>query len=220
MTVSAGGVTSAQFGYPLKSVGGSAGVYSVEGVLIPSTSKQNAGLNAPFHTGLSGAGLNAFAVDLARLPAHNCATATPPIQRLWWHNIDFNTYKGTADTLLLAPGEAMTWAFVAPASGSSSIDYDLGGQTKPAPAFVSVSTTPCDFDTTKVGRDGCFVSGYTASIYYTITAGASASPYQCKLQPGVTYYMNIRVQSALTSPNTDACLALGGGLCGGLLQIY
>jgi hypothetical protein len=129
---------------------------SVENDPIPDPSKDLPGFPAPFRSEkLNGAGpyMNAYAVNGV---ATRCTNGTPAITRLWWHNIDFARYQssGAPELPILAPGEAMTWKFTAPASGISAFTYDRGGDGIFTPAFISLSQTPCDFDVTKVRLAG------------------------------------------------------------------
>lgn len=199
---------------------------SVEGDPIPDPSKDLPGFPAPFRPDkLNGAGqyMNAYAINNV---STRCTNGTPAVTRLWWHNIDFARYQssGAPELPILAPGEAMTWKFTAPASGSSAFTYDRGGgDIVFAPAFISVSQTPCDFDVTKVPVDACYKSGSTIFMYWNATAGA-VQPFECKLVPGQTYFVNLRMQDARPvsqggQPTVDACAAIGQTACGGSVQI-
>jgi hypothetical protein len=72
-------------------------------------------------------------------------------------------------------------------------------------ALLTLSESKCDFDTTKVGTDGCYrvsESGL-ATFYPRVTTGSF--PY-CVMKPDTTYYLNIRYE--------DGCDEL---LCGNLV---
>ena len=207
---------------------------SVEGDIIPMPSRSNPGGNSAFRAGkLNGrspinALMNSYAAENV---AAKCSNATPAITRLWQHNIDFTKYQasGGNDYPFLAPNEAMTWKFTAPAEGKSNIfQYNEGTQVLFVSGFMSVSDKPCDFDVNKLvsgpSRNACFSSeAYGLSIYYRATAGAVAS-YECKMVPGQTYYLNLRMQDARPAsrgglPTLDSCASSGAGLCGGYVQI-
>jgi hypothetical protein len=202
---------------------------SVEGDVIPTPSRTvPGGVTAARAGKLNGGGssLNAYAAENW---ATKCANATPAITRLWQHNINFATYQGSGanDYPFLGANEAISYKFVAPAEGATQlIQYNEGTQVFNATGFMSISSTPCDFDVSKVAgpnRSACYSSNPTsAGIYYLATTGAS--PYFCKLAPGQTYYLNLRMQDARPasqggSPTVDSCAASGAGTCGGYLQI-
>jgi hypothetical protein len=223
VVVTSGGIQSASFGYTLGGGAQLSGYFSVEGTQIPDPSKDFPGLPAPARPGqLNGAGsfMNAYAVDLTRLPNQRCGVATPPVTRLWWHNIDFAKYQssGAPETPELTAGEAMTWKFVAPATGGNFFTYDTGGNGSIAPGFMSISEAPCDFDTSKVlTAPACYRSGNSIGMYWKSTSG-TAEAYECRLQPGQTYFVNLRMQDARTgTSNVDACV--NRGFCGGSVQI-
>jgi IPT/TIG domain len=207
----------------------------VNGTVIPTPSRTVPGGVTPPHSGLFGSGgagpsMNAYA---AADVATKCANSTPAITRLWQHNINFATYQssGGNDYPFLAANEAMTWKFVAPAEGSPAqqIQYNEGTQVFAARAFMSVSTKPCDFDVSKLvpgpNYNFCYASEVNGiSISYRSTTGAIQFPTECKLTPGQTYYLNVRMQDARPaslggSPTLDSCAASGAGLCGGFVQI-
>ena len=207
---------------------------SVEGDIIPTPSRTNPGGNNAFRTGkLNGlspvnALMNSYAAENV---AAKCSNATPAITRLWQHNIDFTKYQnsGGNDYPFLAANEAITFKFTAPAEGKSNIfQYNEGTQVSFVSGFMSVSDKPCDFDVNKLvagpGRSACFSSeAYGLSIYYRSTAGAVAT-YECKMVPGQTYYLNLRMQDARPvsrggTPTIDSCASSGSGLCGGYVQI-
>ena len=98
------------------------------------------------------------------------------------------------------------------------------------PSFVSISTTPCDFDATKAGVGfsspylGCYNIRNAANTtsYYSST-GAASGFVECKLTPGTRYYLNYR-SYGLDGAGTpvDACLATTGSTgipCGGLFTL-
>lgn len=204
---------------------------TIEGDVIPTPSRTIPGGQTAARLGkLNGAGpsLNAYAASDV---ATKCANSTPAITRLWQHNINFATYQssGANDYPYLQANEAMTWKFVAPAEGSfNQFQYAEGTQVFNARGFMSVSNKPCDFDVSKLvsgpNYSACFASESTGiSIYYKSTAG-TVQPYECKIVPGQTYYLNLRMQDARPaalggSPTLDSCAASGAGTCGGYVQI-
>jgi IPT/TIG domain len=233
-TVTTGSQTSAAIPLQVGTVAGcTGGDLSIEGDCIPTPSRTNPGGVTAARAGkLNGAGpsMNAYAADNV---ATKCANATPAITRLWQHNINFGTYQasGGNDYPFLAPNEAMTWKFVAPAEGSPAqqIQYNEGTQVFAARAFMSISTKPCDFDVSKLvpgpNYNFCYASEVNGiSISYRSTTGAVQFPSECKLTPGQTYYLNLRMQDARPaslggSPTVDSCAVSGAGQCGGFVQI-
>ncbi len=204
---------------------------TVEGDVIPTPSRTVPGGNTAARANkLNGAGpsMNAYA---AADVATKCANATPAVSRLWQHNINFPTYQasGANDYPFLAPNEAMAWRFVAPAEGvKQQIQYNEGTQVFAARGFLSISTKPCDFDVSKLvpgpNYSYCYASEVNGiSISYKATAGAVLA-YECKLVPGQTYYLNLRMQDARPasqggSPSIDSCAASNAGQCGGFVEI-
>jgi hypothetical protein len=203
---------------------------SVEDDVIPTPSRTvPGGVTAARGGKLNGGGssLNAYA---AANVASKCSNATPAVTRLWQHNINFATYQtsGGNDYPFLSANEAMTYRFTAPAEGTSNIiQYNEGTQVFFASGYLSISDKPCDFDVSKLtsaNRNACHSSEVNGvSIYYKATNGAVAS-YECKMVPGQTYYLNVRMQDARPasrggSPTIDSCAASGAGVCGGYVQI-
>ena len=197
---------------------------TIEGDVIPTPSRTVPGSVAPYRYGrLNGAGsvMNAYAADNV---ATKCSNTTPPITRLWQHNINLAAYasNGANDYPYLATGEAMTWRFTAPAEGSANImQYNEGTQVPFVSGFMTLSQNPCDFDVSKVTKNACYSSeAYGLSIYYRATNGNTPS-YECKIVPGQTYYLNLRMQDARPAanggkPKEDSC---SSPLCGGYVQI-
>lgn len=203
----------------------SGGFVSIEGVTIPNPSKRANVVPAPRAGQLNGGGpdLNAYAIDHAT----NCTNSTAPITRLWAHSIDFTEYAtGAIDFFSMGPGQALTYKFVAPASGANSIVYNESTNASFVPTLMSISSSPCDFDTPKSQpgpqRDFCYVSSnaYNAVIYGVLPAPQIAPIPYCTLRPGNTYYFNIRFLYTGPGGNTtqDSCNASSSGVCGGLLQ--
>jgi IPT/TIG domain len=244
-TVTTGGQTSAalplQVGTVVSCAGGAD--CTTEGDVIPTPSRTNPGGRNAYRSGkingLPGSPdpnypavlqFNSYAADNV---AAKCANATPAITRLWQHNIDFATYQtsGGNDYPFLAPNEAVTWKFVAPVEGSPAqqIQYNEGTQVFAARGFLSISTRPCDFDVSKLvpgpNYNFCYASEVNGiSIAYRSTTGAVQYPTECKLTPGQTYYLNLRMQDARPAslggaPTVDSCAVSGKDLCGGFVQI-
>jgi hypothetical protein len=233
VVITANGLPSSPFSYALG--GGAIGDLTIEGDVIPTPSRSAGGLTpSPFRQGkLNGGGpyLNAYA---AADVATKCANATPAISRLWQHNISFPGYaaSGGNDYPILGPGEAMAWKFVAPAEGvANQFQYNEGTQASFQPGYMTISSNPCDFDVTKVyrgaaGGDTCYRSeAYGISVYYRATNSPSTVLlYECRLTPGATYYLNLRMQDARPAsvgglPTQDSCLSSGNAACGGFVQI-
>ena len=185
----------------------------------------HAGLNGG--STISGQEWRGWAPDPAR------CSGTPAITRYWYHNIDILDYgrQNALDYLDFTPHQAVTFAFVpaTPTVNNSQVGrifITTGPNATPASTFLTISTSPCDFDVSKVvAADPCYKTGTTENgMIFQITTNPT-SPV-CRLTPGVQYYMNIRFQDArpapVGAPTVDACASLlptGYSTCGALLQI-
>jgi hypothetical protein len=174
--------------------------------------------------------IRGWGVDPAR-----CTNSLPAITSLWYHNIDIMQYGGqtTIDYFDFAPNQAVTYGFVpgTPAANNSQVItlfLTQGPIGTPAATFISVSTSPCDFDVAKVAAaDKCYATATSENGFnFQITTNPT-SPI-CKLTPGTQYYLNIRFQDArplpIGSPTTDACATQlatrpGSTTCGALLKV-
>ncbi len=157
--------------------------------------------------------LNAYAISTSA-PATNCGSATPPITRAYMHNIDFAQTRQSSgrDVFTLAPNTAMIYGITVPnlapgAANQGSISLNVSETFGPqAPQFVSITKTPCDFDTSKVGNNACYFSSSstTGDLYYRIGGTPSATEAfvpKCVLNPGESYYINVRFQNATPATN-------------------
>ncbi len=204
---------------------------SLDDGLIPSPSKRPF-VVPPFRNGkLNGAGsdMNAYAVEATSCANSNAqlTASTAGVTRRWQHNIDLTAYQQNTpvEYVSMGAGEAFTYMFT-PSSGYRFIQFNEATLARFVPTFMSISTTPCDFDVTKLasgpGRDYCYVSTATAnSVYYQVTTGTVSVPF-CKLTPGTKYYLNIRFLDARPTGgnlSVDSCAASGWPTCGGVLQI-
>jgi IPT/TIG domain len=223
------GLTANYFAYTVAPTGSSCGAgadCTIAGAVIPTPSK------APGVIGTPGPDLGLpvstfYQVD----PATRCANATPAVSRLWQHNIDFAAYQGNGapDYLFLQAGDALTYRFTAPPEGTfQQFTYNSSTVVAYRAGFMSLSTKPCDFDTSKVAAgDVCYISqpgagGFSLNYKSTNSPTTPSDAYQCKMVPGATYYMNIRMQDARPiglggSPTIDACNS--GTFCGGIMLI-
>ncbi len=189
---------------------------SIDGYLLPSPSKL--GFVIPgIHPGANGAGqeVNAWAMSPTR------CVSNPSIQRSWQHNIDLTDYKGkNAFDFFEMPGnEALTYKFTVPTIDTSGgFIYNDGANALVRPTFISISSSPCDFDRTKIGTNACYQTGINGnSVNWANISGELPVSY-CRLVKGQTVYMNLRFQDARTGvPPTDSCTA--GMVCGGIIQV-
>lgn len=223
--VSVSGQSSASFNCTISAAGGG-GTITVDKFnnVIPTPSKL-AGVTTPFH---QGAGANGFGntqqawdVDVTG----RCTSAVPAIGKLWYHNMDFQSYigKNQAEYFGIYANEALVYGFTAPAASTRlDIQSNSGTYAQPAPSFMSISTTPCDFDPAALNAPassplyGCFQSGGSIGLYSS--SGPASGFNECKIVPGQRYYLNYR--SWQPSPIADACLTSTGNTgtpCGGLL---
>ena len=196
---------------------------SIEGITVPNPSKL-AFIIPPFHAGLNGAGseVNAYA-----MPPTRCLT-TPTLTRSWQHNIDLADYKGknAFDFFVMSSGESLSYKFtVGSADASGGFIYNDAANAVVRPTFISITTNPCDFDTSKLvigaSRDSCYQTGLNGnSVNWANITGPLPAAY-CRLIKGNTYYMNIRFQDGRPaslggSPTTDSCTS---GNCGVIIQV-
>lgn len=201
------------------------GDVSIEGITLPNPSKNAPPAAPPSHAGLNGAGseVNAYAMNPAR-----CST-TPALTRSWQHNIDLNDYKSknAFDFFAMNGGEALSYKFtMSTIPQSGGFIYNDGANAVVRPVFMSVTTTPCNFDTSKLepgpNRDLCFQTSLNGLGMNWINISTGDFPAYCRLVQGQTYYLNLRFQDARppsqggTLPLTDSCTS---GNCGGILQI-
>ncbi|HEX4857866.1 MAG TPA: hypothetical protein VFV17_02535 [Usitatibacteraceae bacterium] len=192
---------------------------SAEGFTIPTISKVAKQLVAP-HMGANGAGgnINAWAVDLAR-----CSGRTSPaITSYWHHNIDMydHAIKVNSDYIDMGPNQALTYQFTTTNTTYIGQVYTDQGANYSTSTFISISTTPCDFDAAKaVANNACYATSGTPinGMFFEVTNNVSG--YGCKLNTNTTYYLNVRWQNAAVVPAADACAAAGQSLCGLFMQI-
>ena len=199
------------------------GEFSVDGVALPSISKTP--FTTPTHTGLNGAGfrINAYAMDPAR------CNATPALGRSWQHNIDILDFKNRAATEVfsIAANEALSYKFTVPMEevyGGFTYQENVSSGANTAPAFMTVSSAPCDFDATKV-PDGttvysvCYQTSIAGVGVPWSNASAPLPSNYCKLTKGQTYYVNIRFQDArpVSQGGSPTSLSCPNSTCGGTL---
>ncbi|MEP7155216.1 MAG: Ig domain-containing protein [Betaproteobacteria bacterium] len=212
------------------------GLVDINNNPIPQPVSKLARLIAQTHAGPNGGGnsggaynVNAWSVDTSK------CKSTPAISTLWYHNIDLLDY-GTqtgSDFIDFAPNQALAYAFTpgTPIVNNSQVGkifMTQGGVGAPAASFMSISTSPCDFDTSKIAAaDKCYSTGFNENGF-TFQVTTNATSPVCKLTPGTRYYLNVRFQDARPAPagtpTQDGCaLQLtshpGYGTCGGFLQI-
>ena len=183
---------------------------------IPNPSKY-AFINGPFHAGQNGAGPE---VNAYEMPASRC-NSDPPIARSWQHNIDLQNYKSknAFDFFVMNAGEALSYKFtVGMADASGGFIYNDAANAVVRPTFMSITTSPCDFDRAKIGLPHtCHVTGLNGnSINWANITGVLPISY-CRLVKGQTYYINLRFQDARPGmPSVDSCIT---GNCGGIIQL-
>jgi len=212
-------------------------ITSIEGYTIPSPVSKVAQQPGAVHAGQMGGGttanreIRAWAISTAG----RCSNATPPINTLWYHNIDLAAYGGqnSIDMFDFGPNEAVSYGFTPtlPAGATSSVTkffMTFGSTGTPAATYLTVSKSPCDFDSAKFAAGNpCYATGVNENGMTVQTTNAATSPV-CKLTPGVKYYINVRFQDARPfptgTPNADACAAQlttrpGYASCGFLIQM-
>ncbi len=193
------------------------GEFSIDGISLPTISKFPT--VTPVHAGLNGAGsyVNAYAMSPTR-----CNT-TPTLRRSWQHNIDLADYRQrqASDLFAMQGDEALTYKITIPtidAAGGITYQDNVGSGGILATVFMSISTTPCDFDVTKIPY---VATSPTKQCYQTHGAGGNILwanfPVQfngyvyCNLVKGATYYLNLRFVDGINLQSTTC----PNGLCGG-----
>ena len=201
--------------------------YSIEGSVIPAFTKFANAIGA-IHAGANGANgdpryqarQNAWAVS----PAGLCNNTTPAITRVWYHNLDYTGYTGgnaNAEYFGILANEALVYSFIAPPEGArGSLQLNESTIGILVANFVTISTQPCDFNVAKLNDgSGCYNtrSGPNTTSYFS-TVGAG-NLFECKLTPGMRYYLNYRNQEAAGAPTSDSCQSSGATWCGGLFTL-
>jgi len=214
------------------------GAFDINGNPIPTPVSRHAKVPLATHAGLNGGGsaslINAWSVDTS-----SCAT-TPALNTLWYHNIDLLEYgtQSASEFFDFIPNQSVTYGFKAPVPTAAQelaagqvirLSMTQASYGTPANTFISVSSKPCDFDTSKIASGTkCYATGYNENgVTFQITAGAGTGTL-CKLIPNQQYYINVRFHDARPTPTgtptQDACtnaLATNPGspTCGYLLAI-
>lgn len=138
------------------------------------------------------------------------------------------------------PNEAISYKFIAQKSGVGGFSTNEGTNARRVSTLITVSQTPCDFDAAKAlagidrgpgvkrGKwDACHIYNIgPGGVITMVPAGQALAPGAnkdsvCLVEPGKTYYFNIRAFAP--DPNRDACAesakTMGSGLkCGGIWQ--
>lgn len=87
------------------------------------------------------------------------------------------------------------------------------GQNPPEGMQVAISECPADFDNIPAGNESnpgnCVLYGDTSSIALKLRSGGSFAPYECRLDPSKTYYVNVRFKNPSTNQGTCS-----SGTCG------
>jgi hypothetical protein len=191
------------------------GDVSVSGKVLGNPSKNP---NEIPLAGDGGAGINAF--DMATTRCLNSPTPT----KSWQHNIDLVSYGSLAalDFIAMTSGQSLSYKFTTPAAPrTGTFQTEENTQVTTPPTMISVSETPCDFDTVKLQapRNYCYSSILAVSnaIQYEITpTGAPSVLGNCGLKPNTTYYFNMRFLKPSGGTYIESCAA--GALCGATLQ--
>lgn len=194
---------------------------SVDGITLPAVSKQP-NVTPGFRQGLSGAGLelNAYAMDPTR-----CNT-TPALTRSWQHNVR-DPYQ-SIDIIAMKSGEALSYKFTTgmmqPIGGGIAFADSAQSGANIRPAYMTLTPTPCDFDTSKVltntSGNGCYISGINGvTVNWAIFSEPLPASY-CKLEAGKTYYLNIRFLDVRPGGNSSGDSCRSGETCGGILQFF
>lgn len=209
--------------------------------ILPAPVSRAAKAVVPTHSGPNGGSsngsINGWSVPLT---ATACGNATPAITTAWYHNIDIMDYgvQSTVDYLDFAPNQAVIYGFTAPTPTAAQeavngqvirLNYTQGPIGTPAWSFISLSSTPCDFDVSKIpSGTACYATAQNENGFtFQVKTGAGVAGI-CKLTPGQRYYINMRFQDARPAPTgtptADACATQlstrpGSATCGLLLQV-
>lgn len=200
-----------------------AGDLSIDGIPLPNPSKL-AFTVPPARNGLKGAGpdIAAYAMNPAR-----CNTI-PALTRSWQHNVDLNDYKSknAFDFIVMQGGESLSYKFVVgDVDVSGGFVFNDSANAIVRPTFMSLTSVPCDFDTSKLligpTRDACYQTASNGNSVGWANISGPIPSTMCKLIKGQTYYLNIRFQDGRLAteggtPTQDSCVS---GNCGGVLQV-
>lgn len=135
---------------------------------------------------------------------------------------------GAVDNFVLNPDESLSYKFtVGNLDERGGFNYGESAQSggNIRPAFMTVTTAPCDFINANklipgISRDNCYQTGLNGVfLMWSNVTGALPETF-CRLVKGQTYYMNIRFQDARPesmggTPTKDSCMSV----CGGAIQI-
>lgn len=141
----------------------------------------------------------------------SCEASVPKLTKVYRKELNFfdKINRGTVIKYGLAANEAVTYRFKTPASGAGFLKTEMGSDYRPASVLLSVSETPCDFDTEKALRKdpGCY-NWSGGEVRFQI-APANAKGYgSCILKPETYYYFNIRhLNQSETGQPQDSCAA-------------
>ena len=205
-----------------------AGDYSIDNppALLPNPSRHPQNNPPMSHGGIVGLGPYLYPANNAYHMDATACSGTPAIVNRWQQNIDYVEYHGLQpqDLFAMGPNDALTYKFTVPnvdIVGGVTYDDNIAAGSHQAPVFMTVSKTPCDFDTSKVYYSGnpnfnaCYATNGGAGTinWTTINPGL----FDCKLNKGETYYVNVRFQDVVRGVATTTSCAYAN--CGGMIRV-
>ena len=136
--------------------------------------------------------------------------------------LTYTPFRNHTVHLTMSKGHAMSWKFHTPPAnqitsivtgGFSQTTTTIGAE---ATTFMSVSTSRCDFDYTKVntiGAGACYRSiGGTGNNVDTRLSPTGTPPdaFVCEMTPDTDYYLNIRWENVAGAQHVESCPAPTG----------
>lgn len=155
----------------------------------------------------------------------SCEKSVPRVASVHKREINFfdKINRGNVIRYALAPHEAASWHFKTPDSGYGLIEEGMGTFATPVPMMLTISETPCDFDTVKalsktkenIATTACYQMNPNGGSVAFQLAPLKTLGYGCVLKPNTDYYFNAR---ALAQDGHDTCadVTLAKKSCGGI----
>jgi len=130
-----------------------------------------------------------------------------------WQSTDSSTRVLTSNYGGFGSNDALVVRFTAPAGSAS---YSAGWVSMaewgggPLTRYSQISTSPCDFTlaSTPANWNVQYNVSTGASLSYSLQAGGSQGPYIFLMQPGTSYYLNVKnttYQGTSTCPSGSQC---------------
>jgi len=143
-------------------------------------------------------------------PPPASVTCAPPTTRVLYDNTYSweKTLNMTHQTMpILQQGQSLAIKFVAGASGAGSFDNVETADRPAADRYATLTKCPGDFTSVSpTDGSGCAIAGTPLTANIRFVVGQTVRGY-CPLQPGQTYYFNIRhaKRNLSTGVFTESC---------------